>query len=775
MTQSAIKSDHTTSRINTQTKLMKSQPHPQIKSAIIRTTCVSGALVLAGLFCSGPAVQAAVPADPAVEFRFPEGPADAGGNGITTTNSGALAGLATFAQPVDPLWETNLYPAFSTNVPSGVYVPAANDYSVYFGPIIGNSLGGSHGRAIDLSPEVSPGFGSIGAFPKLTVCGWVNASSLAVGGGGNRIAFALETPGGLGFDLVQRANGQLSLIINQYNDGSPESSPNVITADANMGTNNWIFFAATYDPELPSGQVKYYFGRNNKLASLDVARDYILATPPGTNVDYTGVLTLGNFGAVEGARDAALGGNSRIYRGLLDEIKVYTNAFTLDEVQQAQLNSIVTPVAASIIKLPINTVAIEGQNPNFSVEATGSGLVTYQWKTNGVNVSGATNASLTFASVTLSQNNTLVTVGVSNTVGGVLTSPVTLTVLPGEPLVVQTSFSEGSGNTTTNLGSLAGYGLFRRTSGLPAFITTNVPSGPFAPSPAHNPVSINHGLAGANRAIDLTNTLVSSSGALGSLNALTICGWINSGNSTFRTTSTGRGNGIVNATLGGNAGGFVLSYRSDDLSAVYNQNGRLQFHANEWASDIANNLSSMGTVPLDTNHTASGWIFFAVTYDGTKTETNLNFYFGNPQTAATNDVVQTYNKGVIVNSAQLTLGNHNTSAGNPTGRTVSGNNGTAFRGLMDEIKIYSKVLTLAEIRQAQIAPALPTLLVYSNAGPNLDLSWEALAATPYVLQSSTNLGTGPWSTVPGGSSVSGNIHSVTVPKSKDAEFFRITR
>ena len=751
---------------------MKSQPHPQIKSALIRTTRVSGALVLASLFLSMPVVHAAVPADPAVEFRFPEGPADAGGQGITTTNAGAVGGLATFAQPVDPLWETNLFPAFNTNVPAGTYVPAGNDYSVYFGPIIGNSLGGSHGRAIDLAPDVSPGFGSIGAFPKLTVCGWLNASSLASGGGGNRIAFALETPGGLGFDLVQRANGQLSLIINQYNDGSPESSPNVITADANMGTNNWVFFAATYDPSLPSGQVKYYFGRNNKLAALDVARDY---TPPTTNIDFTGVLTLGNFGAVEGARDSALGGNSRIYRGLLDEIKVYTNALTLDEVQQAQLNSVVTPVAASVIKAPLSTVAIEGQNPTFIVEATGSGLVTYQWKTNGVNVPGATNASLTFATVTLSQNNTPVTVGVSNSVGGVLTTPVTLTVLPGEPLVVTTSFSEGAGNTTTNIGSLAGYGLFRRASSLPAFITTNVPSGPFAPSPIHNPVSINHGLAGANRAIDLTNTLVSSSGALGSLNALTICGWINSGNSTFRTTSTGRGNGIVNATLGGNAGGFVLAYRSDDLSAVYNQNGRLQFHVNEWASDIANNLSSTNMIPLDTNHTASGWVFFAVTYDGTLTSSNLAFYFGNPQTAATNDVVQTYNKGVIVNSGQLTIGNHNTSAGNPTGRTVGGNNGTAFRGLMDEIKIYSKVLTLAEIRQAQVSPALPTLLVYSNSGPNINLSWETLTNAPYVLQSRTNLGVGAWINVPNSESVSGNIHSVTVPRDESAEFFRIIR
>src|SRR6187551_1543246 len=84
--------------------------------------------------------HAATPPDPAVEMRFPEGPADAGGQGVTTTNSGTLGGLAIFAQPVDPIYETNLYPAFSTNMPVGTYVPSGNNFSAYFGPILGNSL-----------------------------------------------------------------------------------------------------------------------------------------------------------------------------------------------------------------------------------------------------------------------------------------------------------------------------------------------------------------------------------------------------------------------------------------------------------------------------------------------------------------------------------------------------------------------------------------------------------------------------------------------------------
>jgi hypothetical protein len=113
--------------------------------------------------------------------------------------------------------------------------------------------------------------------------------------------------------------------------------------------------------------------------------------------------------------------------------------------------------------------------------------------------------------------------------------------------------------------------------------------------------------------------------------------------------------------------------------------------------------------------------------------------------------------------------------GNPTGRGVSGNNGTAFRGLMDEIKIFTKVLTPAEIQAEQKAPAIPTLLVYSNSGPNLDLSWETLPIYPYQLQSRTNLTTGSWINVPIAETVSGNVHKVAVPRVKETDFFHIIR
>ena len=741
-----------------------------------------GRLLLAGLFLTGPLVRASTPPNPAVELQFLEGTNGVGGDLITSTNTGTLAGLATFVQPVDPIYETNLAPVFTTNVPAGTYVPAGNNYSVDMGEVIGNSGGGSHGRAIDVG--TAPG---IDSFPQLTISGWLNTRALPATKA--RIAYALETPNGYGFELVQSGGGALSLSINQGEQALAVSSF-TIPFDAAVGSNNWVYFAVTYDPTLGAGQVKYYFGRANKLAALDVAINYsptngFPSRPP--ELSFLGSITLGNFSTVDGFRDSLLGGNSHIFRGLIDEIKIYTNALTLDEVQQAQLNSAITPVAASILTQPINLTSTAGQNATFTVDATGSGLVTYQWKTNGVNVTGATNSSFTLNAVLLTANGKTVQVGVSNVVNGVLSVTVTNTVLPADPLVVWHSFSEGSGTTSTNLGSLAGFGKFKVSTNFPALIATNVPSGPFSPHAVYNPKSLHAGITGSSRAVDRTTNLISSLGTLGSMNKLTICGWINSGNHTFRTTNNGRGTAVVNASKGDSLGGFVLTYRNNSLgTGPYGENGRLALSVNEWVNNdpLANQLSSANTIPLDTNLPVANWIFFAVTYDGTLTTTNLNYYFGTATNAATADPIspQTYNKGVIAATGPLCIGNNNSSDGGtttmpgaPTGRGVGGNNGTAFRGLMDEVKIFTKVLTLAEIQAQQNAPALPTLLVYSNTGPNLDLSWETPPAYPYQLQSRTNLGSGSWISVTNSESVSGNIHKVSVLPVKESDFFRINR
>lgn len=716
-------------------------------------------------------LHATLPTNSIVDMRFSEG------SGTTTANDGFVGGTASFYDAL-----VSGFPAFTNNVPTGTYVPAANAFAMDFGNITGNSATGEGQRAVDLTSSLPGNFppidtGNLGTdFPQVTVCGWLNARVLATGSGGNRIAFALLGPAGPGFDLVQRGSGGLSMTINEYFDTSPESSPLKITADLNMGSNNWVFFAVTYDPGLASGQMKYYFGSAKKLAALDVAHTYVPAGGYGTIVTNTGKLTVGNFNELEPARDGR-GGSSRVFRGLIDELRIYTNALTLDEIQQAQLNSAVTPVAASFLKQPASQTVAAQQNAFFDADATGSGTVTFQWKTNNVNVPGATNATFSLSPVLLTDNGMTVAVGVTNAVGGVLSTNAVLTVIPNVPHVVSLSFTDGEELATTNVGSLAGYMELKRNANLPV-LTNKVPSGPFAPSPLHNTRSIYMDNASANRALDFTNNLIGPEGTLGSMNGLTICGWLNSGNTSFRTTSTTRGNALINACNAAN-NGFCLMLRTNGGATL---NSYLVLMVNENPNTvIAPNRSSFDQIPVDVTGGAANWIFFAVTYDGTLSTANLNFYFGDPNNAATNDVIGaiTYNKGVIPNTGRMTVGNHNNAftagAGSFGGRSVSGLNGTAYRGYFDEIKVFTKVLTLAEIQQQQVAPAVPTLLVYSPSGPNLNLSWETATHAPYQLKSRTNLSAGGWSNVTASESVSGNIHSVTVPRDKETEFFRIFR
>lgn len=772
---------------------MKAKLPSSVNSFLSNVRCLS---VPAFLFCATLS-RAAVPANASVEMPFSEGPGF--GNGLITTNLGTLSGNGTFADPAG----TNLFPAFSTNVPAGAYVPAGNTFSVDLGTFVP----GAEGRAVDLvTTATPPGDGTLGTLPQVTVCAWVNTRTLSAR---NAIAYALESSGGLGLSFAANSLGKLGLGINDDFTGAP-ASVFALPVDNAAGSNNWIFVAATYDPGLPSGQLKYYIGRPDKLAYLDSAYDYLGGDITSSNVDFTGDLTVGNYSSVDALRTTTSNAGNPLFRGLIDEVKVYTNALTLDQVQQAQINNNVTPVAASIIRQPPNKTTPQGQDALFDVDATGSGLLNYQWKTNGVNVSGATNSSFTMASVTLFQNGTVVTVGVSNSVGGVLSSNATLTVVPANPHLEYLSYVEGnSRNTnwtissanqdinTTNAGILQGKGHFRQqnpgANGIGAatypVFSTFVPVGPYAPGPAYNQFSLNMGdvrytnfptglvSSQGNRWVDYTNAIGSPANSLGAMSGLTICCWVNPGNLTFRGNNGGMGSQIVFAEFDPGTGilpksGFAFSYKAD---------WTVQLNVNEYPGGALNRSSAFLPVVTGPDGNAvfasTNWHFIAVTYDGTLTSQNMNYYFGTPDALATLDAgsPQDYNKGVITNVGPLTIGNCN-GVTLLAGRGINGDNAAFFRGFIDEVHIFSRVLTLQEIQQIQVAPSLPGVLQIVGGTNNVVLSWEQ-GAQPLLpeqqLQSRTNLGTGTWSDVTNPTNVSGTVRSISLPTSGDQKYFRL--
>jgi hypothetical protein len=84
--------------------------------------------------------------------------------------------------------------------------------------------------------------------------------------------------------------------------------------------------------------------------------------------------------------------------------------------------------AVSIATHPANQTVTIGQTATFTVVATGTAPLTYQWRKNGANIAGATSATHTTPPTTASDGGTKFDVVVSNSLGSVTSNSATLAV-----------------------------------------------------------------------------------------------------------------------------------------------------------------------------------------------------------------------------------------------------------------------------------------------------------------------------------------------------------
>lgn len=82
----------------------------------------------------------------------------------------------------------------------------------------------------------------------------------------------------------------------------------------------------------------------------------------------------------------------------------------------------------TITTQPADKTAKPGKTAKFSVTATGASPLTYQWRKNGTNIAGATKASYTTPATTTTDNGSLFSVVVTNSLGSVTSNSATLTV-----------------------------------------------------------------------------------------------------------------------------------------------------------------------------------------------------------------------------------------------------------------------------------------------------------------------------------------------------------
>jgi len=120
----------------------------------------------------------------------------------------------------------------------------------------------------------------------------------------------------------------------------------------------------------------------------------------------------------------ATGDSGSTYRAVVSNSagSVTSNAATL---------TVNDPAAApSITTQPANQTVSAGQTATFSVTATGTAPLSYQWQKNGSDISGATSATYTTPATTTGDSGSTYRAVVSNSAGSVTSNAATLTVNP---------------------------------------------------------------------------------------------------------------------------------------------------------------------------------------------------------------------------------------------------------------------------------------------------------------------------------------------------------
>jgi hypothetical protein len=162
-------------------------------------------------------------------------------------------------------------------------------------------------------------------------------------------------------------------------------------------------------------------------------------------------VNVGNGGIVSGATSSTLTLTGVTPSWALNYRVIISNAAGSVTSSPAATLTVIVPPA--ITTQPSSQTVNLGANASFSVVATGSAPLTYQWQTNGVNVSnggivtGATSSTLTLTGVTANWALNYRVI-ISNAAGSVTSSPVTLT-LNSPSTLVDVQF-DGSYNFATS-------------------------------------------------------------------------------------------------------------------------------------------------------------------------------------------------------------------------------------------------------------------------------------------------------------------------------------
>jgi sugar lactone lactonase YvrE len=96
------------------------------------------------------------------------------------------------------------------------------------------------------------------------------------------------------------------------------------------------------------------------------------------------------------------------------------------------------PVAPTITQQPVDLTVTAGQPASFTVAATGTAPLAYQWQRNGVDIAGATTTTYTIAATVLGDSGAVFRAVVTNVAGSATSNNATLTVTMSAPVLTIT-------------------------------------------------------------------------------------------------------------------------------------------------------------------------------------------------------------------------------------------------------------------------------------------------------------------------------------------------
>jgi len=146
---------------------------------------------------------------------------------------------------------------------------------------------------------------------------------------------------------------------------------------------------------------------------------------------------------------AALSDNTSQYRAIVTN----SAGSTMSNAATLTVNPI--PVGPSITTQPANQTVLVNDPASFSVVATGTAPLSYQWQKNGVAISGATSSTYTSVAA-LSDNGSQYTVIVNNSVGSTMSNAAMLTV---NPITVGPSITTQPANQTVLVNDTASFSV----------------------------------------------------------------------------------------------------------------------------------------------------------------------------------------------------------------------------------------------------------------------------------------------------------------------------